>query len=199
LVAGTARREASDADLARALVVGSAWAIEESWNRFAPEVHRLATRALGVESEADDIVQEVFWRVFDKASTLRDPEKLRSFIRTFTVHLIRTELRRRRAKSWLSFREPHTLVDLPSCTLDVESRDILRRFYALLDRLRPRDRLVYALKSLEHMTMEEVAECTELSVSTVKRTHARASSKLAQWSESDPGISEFLAEKKGNR
>jgi RNA polymerase sigma-70 factor (ECF subfamily) len=199
LVAGTAVREVSNAELGRELIAGSAWAIEETWKRFAPEVQRLATRALGVESDADDVVQEVFWRVFNKASTLREPEKLRSFIRTFAVHVIRSDLRGRRAKSWLTFGEPETLVDLPSSAVDVESREILRRFYALLDRLKPRDRLVYALKYFEDMTVEEVAECTELSLSTVKRCLAHASDRLSSWSENDPGISEFLEANQGHR
>jgi RNA polymerase sigma-70 factor (ECF subfamily) len=199
LVVGTASREVSNAELGRQLIAGSPWAIEETWRRFAPEIQLLATRALGVESEADDVVQEVFWKVFNKVSTLREPEKLRGFIRTFAVHVIKTELRHRRAKSWLSFREPETLVDLPSYSVDVESREILRRFYVLLDRLRPQDRLAYALRYLEHMTVEEVAESTELSASTVKRCLTRASDKMSLWSQNDPGISEFLEGKKGNR
>ena len=195
LVVGSGCREVSDAELARALIEGSAWAIDETWNRFAPGIHLMATRALGVESEADDVVQEVFYRVFKKASTLREPDKLRSFIRSFAIYLIKSELRRRKARSWLSFREPEALVDMASSTLDIESRDLLRRFYRLMDRLRPRDRLIYALRNFEHMTVEEIAESTELSVSTVKRSLVHVTNKLSLWSETDAGIAELLQAK----
>jgi RNA polymerase sigma factor (sigma-70 family) len=75
----------------------------------------------------------------------------------------------------------------------MEGRDLLRRFYALLDRLAPRHRLVFALRHLESMTVEEVALHMDLSISTVKRAQERATSKLAVWIEADPGLAGFLA------
>ena len=187
--------DTSDRELARALMAGSPWAIAETWNRFAPAVIMFATRTLGSESEAEDVAQEVFHRVFVKARTLRAPERLRSFIFSFAIRLLKTELRRRKTRAWLSFQRPETLVDLGGELMDMESRDLLRRFYALLDRLAPRHRLVFALRHLESMTVDEVAAHMELSISTVKRALERATSKLTIWIEADPGLAGFLDEK----
>lgn len=183
---------ASDAELARSLMAGSTPAITETWRRFAPSVIMLARRALGSESEADDIAQEVFHRVFAKARTLRDPGRLRSFIFSFAIRLLKTELRRKKAQAWLSFHEPQTLVDLGTACTDMESRDLLRKFYSLLDRLAPRDRLVFVLRHLESMTVEEVGGHMNLSVSTVKRALGRATVKLSRWIEGEPGLAGFL-------
>ena len=152
-------------------------------------------RALGSEAEAEDLAQEVFYRVFAKADTLRIPEQLRSFIFSFAIRLLKTELRRKRTRAWLSFHRPETLVDLGGELMDMESRDLLRKFYALLDRLSPRHRLVFALRHLESMTLDEVATHMELSISTVKRALERATSKLACWIEADPGLAGFLDER----
>ena len=195
LVVAPDPRDTSDVELARALRAGSAWAITETWHRFAPAVIMFAKRALGSESEAEDIAQEVFQRVFAKAKTLREPERLRSFVFSFAIRVLKTELRRKRARAWLSFHRPETLVDLGGELTDMESRDLLRRFYALLDRLAPRHRLVFALRHLESMTVEEVAAHMELSVSTVKRALDRATSKLSRWIEADPGLAGFLDDK----
>jgi len=192
LVPGLDRTRMSDGDLARGLMVGSTWATAETWRRFAPMVLTMAARALGSESEADDLAQEVFQRVFRKAKTLRDPDTLRSFVFSFAIRVLKTELRSKRTRGWLSFHQPEAVVDLACGTLDVESRDLLRRFYALLDRLAPRDRLVYALRNMEKMTVEEIASSTELSVSTVKRSLATATEKLSRWLESDLGWVDFL-------
>jgi RNA polymerase sigma-70 factor (ECF subfamily) len=192
LVVAPGAGDTSDAELARALSTGSAWAIAETWHRFAPGVIMFARRALGSEAEAEDLAQEVFWRVFARAKTLRAPERLRSFVFSFAVRVLKTELRRRRARAWLSFRQPETLVDLGSELTDMESRDLLRRFYALLDRLSPRHRLVFALRHLESMTVDEVAAHMRVSISTVKRALERATSKLSIWIEADPGLAEFL-------
>lgn len=188
LVVGRNHQDASDADLARGLIAGEAWAIAGTWHRFAPMVLRLAERSLGSKSEAEDLGQEVFCRLFKKASTLRDPDTLRSFIYSFTIRALKSQLRSRRVRAWLSFHQPETLLDLTSETLDVESRDLLRRFHLLLDRLRPRDRLVFTLRQMESMTVDEIAAAMDLSISTVKRSMARASQRLSNWIEADPGL-----------
>jgi RNA polymerase sigma-70 factor, ECF subfamily len=198
LVGGSDHRAMGDGELARGLIAGNAWATAETWRRFAPMVQVMAARALGSESEAEDIAQEVFHRVFRKARTLRDPDSLRSFVFSFAVRVVKSELRRKMTRGWLSFREPEVFVDLGSETMDVESRDLLRRFYALLDRLTPRDRLVYALRHLERMTVEEIAASMELSPSTVKRSLAHATAKLSRWLESDLGLVGLLEGKGGN-
>ena len=82
---------------------------------------------------------------------------------------------------------------------DVEARDLLRRFYALLDRLNSRDRLVFALRHMERMTVEEIAATMELSMSTVKRSLGHATSRLSRWVGSDPGMASLLDGKGWNR
>src|SRR5262252_2147991 len=188
-------RVRSDDELARALQAGVEWAVAETWQRFAPGVTVFAQRALGSQAEAEDVAQEVFYRVFSKRKTLRAPEKLRSFIFSFAIRLVRTELRRKRARAWLSFHRPESLADLGAELTDMESRDLLRRFYALLDRLAPRPRLVFVLRQLESMTVEEVAAQMELSISTVKRALSHATTKLSRWIEADPGLAGFFNEK----
>src|SRR3569833_3204477 len=145
------RRGISDQEVARGLTSGEAWAVAEAWHRFAPMVLTVAERSLGSKSEAQDVAQEVFCRLYGKVNTLRDPAALRSFVFSFAVRVLKSELRRRKARAWLSFHRPETLVELGAGTLDVEARDLLRRFYGLLDRLSTEDRQVFALRHLESM------------------------------------------------
>lgn len=192
LVVGKDRRDTSDGDLARSLGAGEAWAVAETWHRFAPMVLTMAERALGSRSEADDIGQEVFYSLYRKAKHLRDPDSLRSFVYSFAVRALKYELRRKRMRAWLSFDEPEAFVDLGSRTLDVESRDLLRKCYALLDRLTPRDRLVFTLRRMESMTVEEISTTMDISVSTVKRSMSHASNRLLHWINADPGLAGLL-------
>jgi RNA polymerase sigma-70 factor (ECF subfamily) len=187
----------SNADLGRALVAGAAWAYAETWNRFAPVVRKMAFSTLGSEAEADDVVQEVFCRLARKASTLRKPEALHSFVVSFAIRVLKWELRRKRAHAWLSFAAPETLTDKVDVSLDVESRDLLRRFYGLLDKLTPRERLVYALRNMESMTIEEAAEAMQISVSTVKRLQDRATKALTALLDADLELLACLRRKRG--
>lgn len=192
LVVGHDRRSASDGDVARGLIGGEAWAMAETWRRFAPMVLVMARRTLGSQSEADDIGQEVFYRVFRKVKTLRDPDSLRSFVYACAIRALQSELRRKKVRSWLCFQQPETLANLGGRTLDVESRELLRKFHGLLERLGPRERLAFVLRRMESMTVEEIATSMEISESTVKRSLVRASDRLSRWIDAEPGLAELF-------
>jgi RNA polymerase sigma-70 factor (ECF subfamily) len=188
LVVGRDPRATSDGELARALTDGAVWAAAESWRRFAPMVLALAKRTLGSASEAEDIGQEVFHRVYRKIGTLREPDSFRNFVYTCALRVLQTELHRKRMRSWLSFERPEVLDDRVSESLDMESRDLLRRFYGALERLAPRDRLVFMLRRVEAQTVEEIAAALEISESTVKRSLTRASNRLSRWMDDRPRL-----------
>ena len=192
LIVGGHPRNASDADLGLALIAGHDWALAETWRRFAPMVLRTADRVLGSRNEADDVAQEVFYQVFRRASTLRDPSSLRSFIYSFVVRVLKTELRGRKRRRLLFFNPPPAEEMRDVTAADVESRELLFRFNVLLDRLSARDRLVFVLRRTESMTIQEIAATMDLSISTVKRSMAHASDRLDRWIAADPGLAAFV-------
>lgn len=189
--------EPSDADLARALIAREAWAIPATWNRFAPIVYRIASRALGRETDAEDVTQEVFFRLFARVHTLKEPSAFRSFVVSFAIRIVKWELRRQRARWFVHLADSGELPDAPASGDDAESRQVLRRFYAILDHLAPRDRLVFSLRYLEAMTLEEVALAMSLSLSTVKRSVSRASARVEAWIASDRDLVTFFEGKRG--
>jgi RNA polymerase sigma-70 factor (ECF subfamily) len=197
IVPGAVRPEVDDADLARALVAGEPWAHAATWNRFAPLVFNMASRALGSQDEAEDITQEVFYRLFARVKTLCKPESLRSFIVSFAIRILKWDLRRKRAGRWLTLFQPRDLPDAPFRGADPEARDMLRRFYKILDELGARERLVFALRHLESMTLGEIAAAMEISLSTVKRAHAQAVIEVANRIAGDRDLAGFLEEGQG--
>lgn len=176
---------ARDLELARALLDGRANAAEMAWERYAPLVHRIVSRAIGPDAEVEDVTQEIFYRLFSRIGTLRKPEALRSFVISFAIRIVKWELRRRRARRWLTLSETGDVPDEQLMVMDAESRYALRRLYALLDRLSTRERLVLVLRHVEGMTLEEIAEAMELSLATVKRGLRRASLRVSQMVDSD--------------
>jgi RNA polymerase sigma-70 factor (ECF subfamily) len=173
------------------LVAGEAWAIAETWQRFAPMVFLTAERSLGSRVDAEDVVQEVFCVVFRKAKALRDPDRLRSFIYSFAVRVLKADLRRRKVRGWFPFFKAEAPPEVLFRASDFESRDLLQKLYGLLDRLTPRDRLVFVLRRMESMTVEEIAATMDISISTVKRSITHASTRLSRWVETDPELADL--------
>ena len=176
---------ATDLELARALIDGTSNAAEAAWERYAPLVHRIVSRAIGPDAEVEDVTQEIFYRLFSRIRTLRKPEALRSFVISFAIRIVKWELRRRRARRWLTLSETGDVPDEQMMVMDAENRYALRRLYGMLDRLSTRERLVLVLRHVEGMTLEEIAAAMELSLATVKRGLRRASARVSQMVDAD--------------
>jgi RNA polymerase sigma-70 factor (ECF subfamily) len=178
-----------DIELANALMAGHAQAAELAWDRYAPLVHGIVSRALGPDAEVEDVTQEIFYRLFSRIRTLRKPEALRSFVISFAVRIVKWELRRRRARRWLTLSETGDVPDDQMLVMNAENRYALRRLYGLLDLLSARERLVLVLRHIEGMTLEEIAEAMELSLATIKRVLRRASNRVSEMVAADEELS----------
>jgi len=181
---------AGEAALVQGLMDKQEWAAAALWTRFGALVYRIADRALGSPHEAEDLTQDVFLCVFNKIATLRDPDALRSFVVSVTIRTVKWKLRRRRLRRWVHLTETGTLPDLPVRGVDAEQA--LQRFYRLLDKLRVDDRVVFVLRRVDGMQLQDVADATGHSVATVKRRLCRADAALSRLMEGEPLIVTFL-------
>ena len=190
---------ASDADLARALIACSPEAPRVTWRRFAPLVRRIVTRSLGPEREVDDTVQDVFLNVFDKVPMLRNPDSLRAFIVSVAIRTLRSEIRRRKVRSWLRLQGATETPDLRTVDIDTDSREALTRFYQVMDRINLRDRTAFVLHFIEGMEIPEIAEAMSTSVPTVRRCIARSRERLALLAGRDPLLVDYVSRQQRGR
>jgi len=188
-----ATREVEDADLARALIARERHAPRLVWRRFRPLVFGILKRTLGPRQDTEDLAQEIFLCLFEKVSTLRDPTVLRKFIVSITVITVRGERRRqrvhRRSRSeWKADARKRAAVHV-----DIESREALRRFYRVLDRLSPGDRTLFIWRFIEELSLLQVAEASGLSLATIKRQLTRIFSRFRLLAERDPVLCDYLS------
>jgi RNA polymerase sigma-70 factor (ECF subfamily) len=184
--------EPSSEELVRALVAGERWATERAWEDYAPMVFRLLERGLGPGGDAEDVTQDVFLRVYSRVHTLKDPNALRSFVYSVAIRVLKWELRRRRVRRFLTLSPAGELPELPVRGSDQEARDILRRFYAVMERLSSDERALYTLRFLEALTVREIAEAFGISAATVKRRLTRVSRRLSELVAADKGLASYL-------
>jgi RNA polymerase sigma-70 factor, ECF subfamily len=174
-------RRQTDADLVLALRRNERGAAEAIWNRHSESVRRFLSRALGPSGdEAEDLTQEVFLRVFARTCVIREPSALREFVMSVALRVLQWEIRRRwvRRKVFLSKDGDLPEVGAPD-RANQEARHALRACYAILDRLSVRERVAFVLRYLEEMTLEEVAERLDCSLSTTKRVLTRATERVS--------------------
>jgi len=191
-VVGSSRGAATDTQLVVRTIEGDSDAATAIWDRYITLVRTVLRRALGAQ-DVDDISQEVFLGVYRSLSSLREGSSLRSFIIGVALHYAGTELRRRRARSWLRLTPSGSLsdYDMPAYD-DPEGRSALRRLYAILDRLDTRARLSFVLRYMEGMELNDIAEALGISLATTKRQLARASTRVFACVERDAALSEYV-------
>jgi RNA polymerase sigma-70 factor (ECF subfamily) len=182
----------ADTALARAVVAAEPWAQREVWEQFASMVNGVLRRALGPDHDFDDLTQDVFLRVFDRVSGLRDLSALRSFIYSVTIRVVSWEIRRARARrhrqaASLLYREGPEAV-----TADPETRDLLARVQTILDGMPQKERAVFVLRHVEGQGLSDIAQGLNVSLSTAKRLLKRGIRKIEKEIERDDRLSSTL-------
>jgi RNA polymerase sigma-70 factor (ECF subfamily) len=145
-------------------------------------VRRVLTRGLGPGSDVEDLVQEVFLLFFKNVARVRQEGSIRSYILAVTVNALRGELRARTARRWLHLRPAAELPEQAFEAIDEDARELVRRFYRVLDGLSANERALFVLRFVELRSLPEVAAALGVSLATVKRkipgvarkVHARA-------------------------
>lgn len=187
----------TDEEVVHGLIHKEEWAAVALWTRYGPLVYRIAERAMGSRHEAEDLTQDVFLCVFNKIAGLRDRSALRSFVVSVTIRTVKWKLRRKRLRQWVQLTESGNLPDQPVHGVDAEVT--LRCFYRLLDKLSADDRLIFVLRRVDGMQLDEVGHATGHSVATVKRRLAKADAELSQWMEREPVLMTFLRNEGSDR
>lgn len=195
LVASAAEPDLDDGDLVSAFMNGEDWAAWAIWTRHAPMVHRLLQRALGPGGDAEDLTQDVFFCMFQRIPALRNAGALRSFIYSFALRTLKNELRRRRVRRILRLSPTGQPPEVPVQAADSEARQLLARFYLLLDQLSANERAAFVLQHMEGLTLHEIAESMGVSLATVKRWLSRGSQRVSALVEADRELSSYASER----
>jgi RNA polymerase sigma-70 factor (ECF subfamily) len=184
--------DAGDAQLVAAMLQGDPVAPRAVWERFAPLVRRIVRRSLGPSYDIEDVVQDVFLRLFDRIGTLRDPSALRAFLVSIAMLSVRGEIRRRRVRRMVGLAPASQLAELRAVSTDHAAREALSRFYELLDRLNARERAAFVLCYIEEMSDSEVASALGVSIPTVRRVSARGYERVMLLARRDPSLIDFM-------
>src|SRR5262249_3038250 len=105
---------------------------------------------------------------------LRDPQALVDWLIQISVYTATDLLRRRRRRRWLLFVGTTPSEEPVAAGSDDGAREAVRATYRVLDRMRPEERTVFALRFIEGMDIDALANAHDCSRSTVKRRLAHA-------------------------
>jgi RNA polymerase sigma-70 factor (ECF subfamily) len=173
--------------LVRRVQTGDAEAFEVLFRSYGAKVSRQAMNFLGNEAEAEEVVQEVFLTLFEKARTFRGDAALSTWLYRLTANAALSRLRRRKRRPEVAlddylprFRSDghHLIRPVVDWSQDLEHGFATEEMCTLLRQaiaeLPPLDKTVVVLSDLEELSNQEIGEVLGLSVPAVKARLHRA-------------------------
>jgi RNA polymerase sigma-70 factor (ECF subfamily) len=185
------RDRTTEAELIREAQQGSRAAFDILVRQYDQAVLRLALHLTGSEQDAQDIHQEAFLKAFRYIGNFRFECSFYTWIYRIVTNLCLDQLRRRKSRR----EDPAIMIDSSGDEMDLLSnvsddraianpeRELQRkllgqRIQAALEKLTPRERMVFELKHYQGLKLRTIGEMLNTTEETAKNTLFRATKKL---------------------
>ena len=186
-----AQQRLEDDELIRQAQRGKREAFDDLVRRYDSAVLRLALHLLGSEQDAQDVHQEAFLKAYRHLYNFRVECSFYTWLYRIVTNLCLDALRRRKSRR----EDPSVLTDSNGETMDLMSNvsddraganpsaDLNRRVLHMriqeaLDKLTPRERMVFELKHYQGLKLRAIGEMLSTTEETAKNTLFRATRKL---------------------
>ena len=144
-------------------------ALDTLYVRYAPRVYDFSLRFLKNETEAEDVMQDIFLQVWENRSLMGQVLSIRAYLFRMTRNAIFNRFKR--SKMHLQYirhsetRETELSVD-PGGRITTE--DLLEMIELAIENLPEQCRRVFKMSRYEHMSYNEIAENLGISPHTVQ-------------------------------
>ncbi len=188
-VRGTTER-AQEAALIRAAQQGNPEAFEQLVRSYDQQVLRMALNLLHSQEDARDVYQEAFLRVYRNLPRFRFDCSFSTWLYRIVANLCLDQLRKRKVRgeepAWVetSSGEVDRFQFLPEQRADVNperqlaSAEVNTRIREVLERLTPRERLVFEMRHFQGMRLRAIGEALGVTEEAAKNCLFRATQKM---------------------
>jgi RNA polymerase sigma-70 factor (ECF subfamily) len=161
--------------------LGDAKAFEEIVRTYLPRVLAVAQNLVGRAGDAEDVAQEVFFKVHQKLANFREEASLYTWLYRVTVNTATDFMKRRSHRPLGQVEElDHLPVqdsgDTPLAA--VARADLAREVREAIQEVPGAFRTVLVLREIEQLTYEEIAKTMKCSIGTVESRLFRARARL---------------------
>jgi len=181
------QRPDDERSLIERVKAGDHEAFDAIFRMHVTKVYRQALRLVGSEAEAEEVVQDVFLILYEKAKTFRGESAFSTWLYRLTLNVALTKLRRRKRGKEIHFDDylprfaedgHHEVRPVIDWSQDIEglvsSKELQRIIQKAIDQLPPVDKAVVVQSDLEGISNGQIADALGLSVPAVKARLHRA-------------------------
>ena len=172
-----------DRSIASSIAAGDHLAFERLMRRYNRRLYRIARATLRDRTEAEDVLQDAYLQAYRSIGQYRGEAALSTWLSRLVLNECFSRMRRQMRRDNVTSNISHTTPieyssmladesDSPEKTLEREqTRDLLER---KVDALPENFRIVFVLRSVEELSVEETAASLGIAQETVRSRHFRA-------------------------
>jgi RNA polymerase sigma-70 factor, ECF subfamily len=159
----------SNTELVKLLRKGDMAAFDAVYNKYCHKLHEFVLMYLKQEEDAEEIVQEVFIKIWESRGNIDVYASFESFLFTVaynaTMSLLRKRVSETKSREYLKSLQQ---IDSAEQVIDeIQFKELNHKVQSLLKQLTPRQKEIYLLSRDEGLTHKEIAQKLNISESTV--------------------------------
>ncbi len=141
------------------------------YERYCKKLYGFVLRYIKVEADAEEIVQEVFVKIWESRSKLNTFSSFDSFVFTIAYNTSISLLRKRaNEKKYIAHLQSlQQILDAPEVIDELQFKELDEKLNKLLDKLTPRQKEIFKLSREDGLSHDEIAKKLNISVNTVKK------------------------------
>ena len=148
---------------------GSYKAFERIYQMYAKRLFAYSLQFTKSQEESEEIVQDVFMRLWTNRAKIRQEDTLRSLLFIMTKHYLinafRTKINQPEYEEYIQYVNEHSVDD---ASYQLEYQEFVTKFRAILKTLPETQQRVITLSKIEQFSNKEIADKLSLSEQTVK-------------------------------
>lgn len=175
------KKEISEQVLVIQLKAGSQKAFKHLFDRYTPKIYRFAISYLKSEADAEELVQNVFLKLWERRESLDESRNVKSYIFKIAINCIYDLAREK--KYWRTYKEfvSHNLVrDNEFTWNEVVYNELSENVDLLLDQMPPQRKKIFLMSRKQGISNQEIAASLNISQRTVENQIYRAVSYLKE-------------------
>jgi len=161
--------ETTDLKLITSLKKGDHEAFDALYGRYAKGLYAFVTSILKNPADAEEIVQNVFVKVWERRNTIEEKFSFKSYLFTIAYRDVITQLRK---QNMLASIQTNNSQDLPvnddNAELEIEFFNIDKIYHDILERLPEKRKEIFLLSREKGLSNKEIAAQLSISVKTVE-------------------------------
>lgn len=176
------RKDKIDEALVKRFINGDMKAFDSIYAVFNSGLQNFIFTLIKTETDTEDLVHEVFVRVWENRDKLRNAASFDSYLFTIAYNATISFLREKaKSTAYVDYiKSIQTPEDEPDFTEGLNREEIDEKINLLIEKMPPRQREVFEMRHTRNLSYKEIARALNISVNTVENHLAKAHKHLRE-------------------